>query len=340
MMRRLLFNLLAGIGLTFSETSAAQSIADFFQGKTVTIYAAASVAGPTEVRARVIAPYLRKYLPGTPNIIVQALPGAGGNRAANNVYNLAPKDGTALGNLQSTIAFNQAIGMSGLQYDARKFSYIGSLDPSGQAVVVSPSTSVRNVDDAKRIALAFGSSGIGSSSWIVPTMANRYLGTQVRLVTGYTGISDLLLALERKEIDGLATNWHSIVSSRPDWRHGRNVVAIAHSGLTRDPELRDTPTLMELAKSDPQRVVFEFYALSSALGVVLVTPPTVPSDRVAALRQAFEKATADPDFIADAKASGLYIFPRRGVELEDIVARTLATPPDVIAEMRDMLGAP
>jgi tripartite-type tricarboxylate transporter receptor subunit TctC len=336
-MRDSLMTVLLSMTLSSSAATAAESVADFYRGKTVTIYAAASIAGPTEVRARVLAPYLRKYLPGGPNVIVQALPGAGGNRAANTVYNLVPKDGTALGNLQSTIAFNQAVGMSGLQYDASKFFYVGSLDPSGQAIVVSPHTPVRTLDDAKKTPLEFGSSGIGSSSWIVPAMANRYLGTKFKIVTGYTGISDLLLALERKEIDGLATNWHSIVSSRANWRAGRDVFAIAHAGLKRDPELPDAPTLMELAENDTQRGVFEFYALSSALGVVLAAPPGVPPDRAAALRDAFEKTIGDQAFLADANASGLYILPRKGPELEDIAARTLATSADAIAQMRVLL---
>jgi tripartite-type tricarboxylate transporter receptor subunit TctC len=331
-----LVSLAAGI----SEVSAQDmdSAARFFQDKTLSIYAAGSVAGPAEIRGRTLSPYLRKYLPGSPNIIVQALPGAGGNRAANNLFNVLPKDGTAIGLLQSTIAFNQAIAMSGIQYDAAKFAYIGSLDPSGQSIMVSAATPVRSIKDAQQREVMLGSSGIGSSSWIVPAMANRFLGTKFRIITGYTGMSDILLAIERKELDGLAINWHSVSTSRPEWRPGDNIFAIAQSGLKRDPILPDAPTLIELAHNDTQRQVVEFYALSTALGVALVAPPGVPAERIKALRVAIDRTFADPAFLADAKTQELNILPRPASELESVVRRTLATPPHVVSQMRDLLN--
>jgi tripartite-type tricarboxylate transporter receptor subunit TctC len=230
------------VALSAVTSAVADEVADFYHGKVLNIYVAGSIGGPSDIRARALEPYFRKYIPGTPNIVVQILPGAGGNRATNNLYNLMPKDGTALGLLLPTLAFNQAIGMQGIQYDSRKFRYIGSLDPFGQAVVVSKTVPIRTIADAKKTEVALGSSGRGSSSWIVPAMMNRFMGTKFRIISGYTGMSDILLGIDRGELGGIAINWYSIATSRPQWQPGRDVFAVAQSGLTRIPAMPDVPT--------------------------------------------------------------------------------------------------
>jgi tripartite-type tricarboxylate transporter receptor subunit TctC len=337
---RIVSALVAGLAmaLAVAPSRAADSVASFYQGKVLNIYNAGGVGGPYDARLRTLEPYLNKYLPGSPTIVIQSLPGAGGERAANSIYKLMPRDGTALALLLPTIAFNQAIGMGGIQYDAAKLQYIGSFDPLDQAVVVTPSAPARTLADAKRIEVAFGSSGRGSSSWIVPALMNRYLGTKFHIVTGYPGVSDVFLAMDRGELAGIAVNWYSIAIGRPAWQPGKTIFGLAQSGLRRVPELPDVPTLIELAENDDQRQVLEFYALSTALGVVLVAPPEVPQDRLQALRTAVEKSFADPGFIADAKARGLSLHPTGGAELEGLVAKTLATPRSVTDQIRDLLG--
>jgi tripartite-type tricarboxylate transporter receptor subunit TctC len=318
---------------------ASDDVAKFYQGKILSIYVAGSVGGPYDVRARALEPYLRKYLPGSPNIVVQALPGAGGERAANNLYNLLPKDGLTLALLQPTIAFNQAVEAPSVQYDARRFRYVASFDPLDQAVAVSQSAPARTLDETRRIEVALGSSGRGSSTWIVPALMNRYLGTKFRIISGYAGVADIILGIERGELSGLAMNWYSITSARPNWQPGKTIFPIAQSGLRRVPELRDVPTLTELADSDEKRSVLEFYALSTALGVAVVAPPEIPPERLAALRTAFDRSLADPEFLARARTLGLNINPTTGADMEAIVTRTLDTPRPVINQMRDLLNS-
>jgi tripartite-type tricarboxylate transporter receptor subunit TctC len=169
-------------------------------------------------------------------------------------------------------------------------------------------------------------------------MANRYLKTKFRIVAGYGGMSDILLAIERKELDGIAINWHSVAQLRPAWRPGKDVFALAQASLTRDPIWPDAPTLIELAQDETDRKVAEFYALASALGVVLVAPPGVPRERIGALQDAIDRTFEDKAFLSDAKKLGLNIVPRPATELESVVSRTLSTSPEVVAQMRDLLN--
>lgn len=326
-----------GVVLTTTPSGAAQSVADFYKGKRVTIFVAGGTGGSATRRARALGRYLTKYLPGSPTTILKAIPGAGGVRAANNVYKLARKDGTELGLLQSTVAFVQAISKPGVRYDASKFSFIGSIDPSGQAIVVTKSTSVRSLADAKRTRVSLGSTGQGSSTWIVPTLVNHYFGTKFHIISGYKGLRGTLLAVERNEVDGIAINWHSIKTVRPQWMLNKDIFALAQSTLKRDPELPSAPTLIELAKTEAQREVLRFYGLATALGVSLVAPPGVPPERVKALRAAIDKTFADPSFATYVRSLRLRFLPRSGKVLEGIVAKTLATSPRVIAEMRGLL---
>jgi tripartite-type tricarboxylate transporter receptor subunit TctC len=167
---------------------------------------------------------------------------------------------------------------------------------------------------------------------------NKFLGTKFRIVTGYTGMADILLAVDRGELGGISVNWFSIASARPGWVPGQTAFAIAQTGLKRIPELPDTPTLVELAQDANQRAVVEFYALDAAYGLALAAPPDIPPDRLAALRDAVEKTLADTQFLAGAKTRGLHVEPSRGTEIAEITRRTLATPPAVIAQVRDLLN--
>lgn len=340
-MKLSLFIIAFGLGfvLTTTQSGAAQSVADFYKGKTVIIFVAGGVGGSATRRARALSRYITKYLPGSPNTILKAMPGAGGVRAANSVYKLAQRDGTELGLLMSTVAFVQAISKPGVRYDASKFSFLGSIDPSGQVIVVSKITSVRSIADAKRTKVSLGSTGQGSSTWIVPTLANRYFGTKFHIISGYKGLRGTLLAVERNEVEGIAINWHSIKTVKPKWKLNKDIFALAQSTLKRDPELPSAPTLIELAKTKVQRQALKFYGLATALGVSLVAPPAVPPERVKALRAAIDKAFADPTFATYVRSLRLRFLPRSGKVLEDIVAKTLATPPSVIAEMRGLLIA-
>ena len=230
------------VSTAFGATVAcADSVADFYRGKVLTLYVAGGIAGPYDLRARTIEPYLRKYIPGSPSIVVQPLPGAGGVRGANMLFNTLPKDGTALALLQPTVTFNQTMQMPGIQYDAGRFNYLGSLDPLHQSVIVPKSVPVRTLADVRRVEVALGSSGQGSSSWIVPALMNRYLGTKFRIVSGYNGMSDILLAIERGEIGGIANNWYGIATLKPDWQPGKNVFASRTAASRVSPNCRTRP---------------------------------------------------------------------------------------------------
>lgn len=313
--------------------------ADFYRGKVIRIIGPGSLGGPFDVFGRAIEPFMRKYIPGGPTIVVQAMPGAGGTVAANYLYEVAPRDGTLIGFLLPTSAFNQALGVSGVPYDAAKFNYLASIEPLSQTIMAGQKSPVRTLADARRIESTVGSSGQTSPTWIVPALANRFLGTKFRIVTGYRGAADIALAMERGEVGGIALNWHSLSANKATWKPGEAVFPIAHSGIVRNPDFPNTPTLIESADSDSRRKALEMYALTTALGRVLVAPPGVPKDRLEILRTAMTKVLRDPAFLAEAHARNLHIEPTEYREVERIVARTLSTPPEIIADIKQLLIA-
>jgi tripartite-type tricarboxylate transporter receptor subunit TctC len=327
------------IAAALSAPAVAQDVAAFYAGKTIMIYGAGGVGGPYDIYGRTLDPYLRKYLPGAPSVQMQAMPGAGGTRAANYVYSVAPKDGTALGFFLPTIAVNQAVGVEGIKYDAAKFNYIASVEPLDQAVFVQAAAPVKTLADARRAEAALGSTGRTSATWIVPALMNQFLGTKFKIVTGYPGASDVMLAMERGEVHGLALNWAAIAGARPQWKLGEHLHGLAQSGLARSPDLPDVPTMTELASGETEKRALEFYALSAAFGRVIAAPPGVPAERVAALRTALDKTLTDPDFLKDAQSRGLVVAPTPAAEVERIVARTLATPAAVREKVKEFFRA-
>ena len=317
----------------FAAASHAQSAADFFRGKQMTMVISTGVGGGYDLMGRVVSRHLQKQIPGNPPIVPKNMGGAGHVRAANYMAHQAPTDGTTLGVIGSPIAVNQVLGGNGVQYDAGQFNWIGTVQPTNTNLYVWTKTGVKTIEDVKKREVVIGATGAGGGAEIYPALINNTIGTKFRIILGYGTGADVNVAMERGEVDGRAGNsFSSIATSNPEWLQANSPVTfLVQFGLKPEKGFEKVPLLTSLAQNDTQRGVFRLFSSPSALGWPVLAPPGVPADRVTVLRRSFDAMTKDPEFLADAKKLRLDPSPATGEELQKVVAETVATPPDIIA---------
>jgi tripartite-type tricarboxylate transporter receptor subunit TctC len=313
--------------LLFATSAFAQSVSDFYSRTPIRLLISGESGGSYDTDARLVARHLGKHLPGNPRITPENMVGASGRVAANYTYRVGPKDGSVMAVVQQTIALGQALGESGVQYDAARFNWIGSPVRPEEVLVVWHTTGVRTIEDAKKKELSIGATSPTGTNYIYPKLANELLGTKFKIVTGYPGGGPIVLAMERGEVDGRGANpWSEWKIIKPDWVRDGKIVPLVQMSLSRRPDLPDVPLLIELAPNDNVRTVFELVSIPGAMGRPFVMAPEVPADRVAALRKAFNETIADPEFLAEAAKSRKEIHLITGEELESLARRVLSAP--------------
>jgi tripartite-type tricarboxylate transporter receptor subunit TctC len=322
-----------------SVVAAAQAdpIADFYRGKTITIVVASGAGGGYDFFARSLAKHMSRHIPGNPTLIVQNMPGAGGARTVNFIYNVGPQDGTMLGVPLAPAAMAQLLDPSPIRYDAARLQWIGNLEDSVGILFVWHGSPTKTVADAMTRVTPLAGSGKSSATYQLPVLANALLGTKFNVVLGYPGAAEMEIAIERGEVDGRAAVWQTLNTTQPTWIKDGKVRFIMQNVLKRSPQLPDTPTYIELAKTDEARRIFELMAFQNVTSRPLVAPPGVPKDRVAALRRAFDAVVKDPVMLSELTRAGLEIEPSSGKEVQAAVERMIATPPEIVATMRKLL---
>src|SRR5438552_2416045 len=284
--------------------AGAQSPAEFYKGKTVELYIAYSVGGGYDLYARLLARHLGKHIPGNPTVVPKNMEGAGGLRLANWLYQAAPKDGTVLGATSRSVAFENILGNKAAQYDASKFTWIGSANDEVSVCVSWENSGVTTFEDLYVKELAVGSTGVADDTYQFPRFVNNALGTKMKIVTGYPGGNDVSLALERGEVQGrCGWSWSSIKTTRFNWVRDKRIVVLVQMSLTKHPDLPDVPLIMDLAKTNEQRQIFKMIFARQTMGRPYLAPPGVPPDRLAALRQGFMDTMTNKEFLADAEAN-------------------------------------
>jgi tripartite-type tricarboxylate transporter receptor subunit TctC len=282
--------------------AAADDVADFYRGKTVTVVNGGGSGGGSTVYTQIIAPIMQRHMPGNPAFVIQYMPGAGGARAANYLYAAAAKDGTVLGRPLQEVAFFSLLGGPGLQYDAARFQYLGGAYTARSTIsVMKQFTPVRTIEDARRTEVIVAAGGKASQPYMYPTLANALLGTKFKLVMGYPGTGAMNIAMERGEVHGRAGSWNSFRGSKPYWIEKDMLANLVVIGLDREPDLPKVPLMTELVTNPADRLLMEVVASSALFAHVWLAPPGVPADRVAALRAAFAKTMNDPELIAQMK---------------------------------------
>jgi tripartite-type tricarboxylate transporter receptor subunit TctC len=316
----------------------AQPVEDFFKGKTLRFTVVYEPGGTYDLYSRLLIMHLARHIPGQPSIMIQYMPGAGGMTGTVNLYDKAARDGTQVAMLPRDIAVNQMLHPEGARYDAKRFNWIGRIASYTGVMFVMSRTGVKTADDLRRTAVVAGSWGNTTDSFATPTLLNALAGTKFKIVTGYRGAADVDLAIERGEADARVASWTALKTTRSEWLKDGRIVVPFQTGLKRHADLPDLPLIGDLATSDDGRRILEFMNSDASVGWNAVAPPEVPPDRVAALREAFDATMRDPQFLADARKQGLEIVAGRGDEVQQVVAHTLATPPELVARLVAIVG--
>jgi tripartite-type tricarboxylate transporter receptor subunit TctC len=293
-----------------------------------------------DLYGRIVAKHLGKHLPGNPTVVPQNMPGAGSLRAANYLYAVAPKDGSTIGLFARGMAMQPLLDPQGVQFDAQKFNWLGSPSAETSVVIASASTPFKTIEDAQQREMIVSASGSGADSVIFPYILNGVIGTKFKVVTGYPGNAEMLLAVERGEAHGNAgTSWISLVSLRPDWVRDKKVHVLVQLATRKHPDLAHVPLALDLAKSASDRQVLELIFSRQSMAYPFVAPPGVPPERLRVLRQAFAATMTDPEFLAEAKRQNLDIDPVSAEDVAALIQKVYTSPADVVARARAVLEA-
>jgi tripartite-type tricarboxylate transporter receptor subunit TctC len=341
-MRRYLAIISAAYVAAMNATSArAGPVADFYRGKEITLVTSASVGGGYDQYARLLAKHMPSHIPGGPTMIVQNMVGAEGLRVANYLYNAAAQDGTVIGGLSRNTGlarfydFNNA----GIQFDARKFHWLGSPQQEIGLFILSTKTGLGSIDDLTTREVTVSSTANNSPTTIYSRILNATIGSNLKPITGYDGSQACLMAVERDEVDAHISGGSSAPfrARMMPWIENGTAKVIMQMGMKRDAAFPDVPTAIEIEKAPADKQLFEIAFAEQVMGRPFVLPPGVPRDRIAALRTAFDETMKDPQFLDDAKQQRADIDPVGGEDINALLDRVYEAPPDVVARIRALI---
>jgi tripartite-type tricarboxylate transporter receptor subunit TctC len=327
------FRILTAAALLASavSTARAESVEDFYRGKTVTLVIGYSVGGGYDLYGRLVARYLGKYMPGQPNVVPQNREGAGSLRAAIYIYNAAPKDGTVIGTFSRSMAVAPLLNEA--PFDASKFTWLGSVSTDVNVCMTWKTSPIKTWDDMLAKPFTLGGLGAGADPDIFALMFKNVFGAKVKLVTGYPGTNDVALAMERGEVDGLCgLSWSTVKTRHTDWLKGQKVNIPVQAGLHKENDIASVPSVMDLVTTPEQKQIVRLILASQEMARPFAAPPGIPDDRKRALIEAFAKTMKDPDFLAEAAKMQADVNPVSAATIESLVADVYKTPKDVVAK--------
>lgn len=321
-----------------ASPSNADPIEDFYKTHPITIVVGYSAGGGFDLYARGFAKYLRNNIPGSPTVVVQNMPGAGSLTATNYIYNVAPKDGTVIGLARAPV-MELLAGTSSSAFDPRKLAWLGNGATELTVCALLSNPEVRTISDAQTHSFTLAGLGPGSDEDMFTKVLNELFGLKARLINGYRGGAEAVLAVERGEVDGrCGWSYSSIAVAKPEWIREKRLKIMASLTPERVPSLPDTPAIMEFAKTEKQRQILGLVIGSQILGRPLFAPPGIPPERLAALRKAFEMTMKDPGFVADRLAANEEVNPTSASDVEALLTKLFATPKDLVDETRAIIG--
>ena len=318
----------------------------FYQGKTIRLVAGTPAGSVYDLYARMVAQFMPKYIPGTPNIIVQNMPGVASMIAANYIYGIAKPDGLTIGSIQPALYFDQLVGRKEVQFDWQKFSWIGNTTVSHLLLYMRADTPYKTIEDIRKATVPpkCGAEGTGSSAYYIPKLLEETLGAKFNVVTGYNSGTDVDLAVERGEVQCRAFTIAAFFAREPfhTWRKKGFVRVLIQTGKKRDVNLPDVPSLHELMDQyktlDSLRRLATVILAANEIGRPIIGTPGIPAERLKVLREAFMKAVNDPELLDDAKKKKLELDPVSGEELETLAKEIVAQPPEVVERLKRLLG--
>jgi tripartite-type tricarboxylate transporter receptor subunit TctC len=323
--------------LAATTGAPAQSVADFYHGKQIDFLTGGSPGDVYDQWARLIAKYMTKQIPGNPSILVRSMPGGGNLVVTNYIYNQSPRDGTVLGMVSRDMPTQEVLQTPAVKFKSMEFNWIGSPEFTNRVCAAYSAAKVQKAEDLFKEELLVGGTGAGSAVSTTPVLLNKLLGMKLKLVEGYAGGPEVFLAMERGEVEGVCQTISAIESTRPGWLQQGRVQILFN--LEKDPiPGSSVPSVQSLAKTDEQRQIIAFYNSNVGLGRPILTTPGVPSDRVEALRRAFDATMKDKDFLADAQTIHVSVNPQTGEAVAVGIAGIMNTPKAIVDKTVALVG--
>ena len=323
--------------LVLTSPIAAQPAGDSLAGKSVSMIIGFGAGGGYDLWGRTVGRHIGRHLPGAPTVIPQNMPGAGSYAAASYIFNIAPKDGTVLGIIARDAALGPLSGATGARFDPTKLSWIGTPTKETNVCIAYHTSQVKSVLDLYDKQLIVGDTGPGTGTRSYPKALNELLGMKFKLVGGFPASSDVFLAMERGEVEGICESLDSIKIRRPDWIPTKKISILFQGGAEPNPELDGVPFVLDLALTGEQRQAIEFLYAGQGIGRPFVAPPDLPADRLKMLRDAFNATMTDPAFVAEAQKSKLDLEPEDGEHLAVLIAKIYATPKPIVDKITSLI---
>ena len=319
------------------STSAVHAQPDLLAGKSVQMVIGFGVGGGYDLWGRTVGRHIGKHLPGNPTVIPQNMPGAGSYAAANYIFNIAPKDGTVLGIIARDAALGPLSGATGARFDPPRLSWIGTPAKETNVCIAYHTAAVKTVQDLMTKQLILGDTGAGTGTRSYPKALNELIGTKFKLVGGFPASSEVFLAMERGEVEGICESLDSIKIRRPSWIPEKKIAILFQGGEAPNPELKDVPFVLDLARTPDVKQAIEFLYAGQGIGRPFVAPPDMPAQRLKMLRDAFNATMTDADFVAEAKKSKLEIEPETGAHLAALIGKIYATPKPIVDRVTSLI---
>jgi len=330
---------LAGVALGSMPAKAEDETA-FYKGKTVQLLIGYGPGGGYDLYGRMLARHMGKFVPGQPTLVPQNMAGAGSLKLANYLYSAAaPADGTAFGIVGSGVIFDPIFGGQGADYDSRKFKWIGSLQSFVQIAIAWHTSPVKSLADAQKTEFVVGATGAGSGTNLYPKLLNALFGTKMKIITGYQGTNEINLGIERGELQGsVGWEWAGLVAGKPDWIAEKKVVVFLQLALKPHPDIPAVPMVTDMAPTPEAKSILELSLASPLMGRPFMAPPATPDARTKTLRAAFDAMLKDKAFQDEAAKAKLELIPMSGAEIDDLLKKAYAYPPDIIEKTAQALG--
>jgi len=328
----------AGLAVMPVSAPRAADVADFYRGKTLSIYVGVSAGGLYSTFAVMASRHLSQYIPGNPAIVVQHMPGAGGTKALSYVYSVAPKDGSVAITPNSSVDKRVVLKIGNPKYDPSKMRWLGGWGEAVYTLTMRRDiTPVMTLKEATTKQSILGAIGKTSAPYLVPAMLNNVMGTKFKIISGYRGGAPVRLAIEKGEVQGWCGQWLGWKLTKPDWVRDGKLIHLVQLASKRAPDLPDVPLLSEFARNDEERAMYKFVQTGIS-DRAFVLPPNVPDDRAKALQDAYFKLLKDPKFLAEAVKHQYTINPIPGAEIQEYVNSIMSMPAARVAKLRKAMG--
>jgi tripartite-type tricarboxylate transporter receptor subunit TctC len=318
--------------------AAQDDVAAFYKGKVVRLLVGIGVGSGYDINARLLARYLPKYIPGNPSVIVQNQPGAGSLSMTNQLYAAGPFDGTAIGASFNGLPTTPLLQPAGARFDAVKMNWVGSTNRETQAMYVWHASPIQALADLASTEMIVGAQAPGSTQYDYPKLAEKLFGWKFKVITGYEATPKIHLAMERGEVHGTWANWSTLKAIAGAWIDEKKIRILAQWALRKHPELPDVPLILDQAKTPEQKQALDLALARLEFGRPFFMPPNVPTERVNAIRRAFDATMKDKEFLAEADKLKIEIDPLSGEQVAALIGQIYQTPPETVARVREAMA--